>query len=121
MLAEMHLIFHEVLKSQKRLGLDIITEQYALAVNRKLLCSWLAEDHVDIQGAVDGIKWRGCMFNDKVLNLFRLLFGPYKGMSQRTSWYSGEQHEDDGGEAQLLRSGGILSLFEELFGGGGQI
>lgn len=50
MLEEMHLLFHEMLTMQQRLGVTIITEQYTLAVTKKLLCAMMAKDDVDIQG-----------------------------------------------------------------------
>lgn len=50
---EMHLIFHEVVKFQRRVGLSIVSSQSVVAVNRKLLRSLLSKEDTDIQG-----KWR---------------------------------------------------------------
>lgn len=52
MLRELHLIFHEMLKAQQRLGLSIINGQYSLAVTRKLLGQMLGQEKADVQG-----KW----------------------------------------------------------------
>lgn len=53
MLSEMHVLCHELLKMQERVNLEIVTRQYVLTMDRKLLKDKLSISDVDIDGKID--------------------------------------------------------------------